>query len=179
MNKANADKSAIDNDVKTMVDAKKKSKGKIGEDQAEQSSREMRKRYEAVMDKPPTDKQKQVADDICKCLKGKPIFKTIKKAKTDKDIVSLAGENSDKEVKDLQDCYNNVMVPAVNDLGEDAGIFAMKSRTYLNKKCLDGSDKFWINIGGYLSRNAKAAEIEINMPEIEKGRDYGRLIQNQ
>ena len=159
-----------------MVEAKINSttSNKIGSDQAEQSSRNMRRRYEEVMNKPASEKQKLIADNICKCLNKNPLFDTVKNVKNSKDVLNLAGDDKDKEVKDLQDCYNKNMVPAVNDLGQDAGVFAMKSRTHLNKNCLDGTDNFWISIGGYLSRNSDEGTIEINMPEIEKG-----LLKNQ
>lgn len=159
------------NETSAMVKAKTNLPSqKIGSDQAEQSSRQMRKRYESVMNTPPSAEEKKIANDICKCLQSKPLFKTLKKAKSEKEMFKLAGEDKDVEVKDLQDCYNKNMVPAVNTLGQDAGIFAMKSRTYLNKNCLDGTDNFWIYMGSYLVRNAEKAEFEIDMPKIEAGR---------
>lgn len=168
MNKAN-NTVGVDAGIVDMVQKKKnQTKQKIGADQAEQSSRDIRRKYEEVKNSPPTPKQKKVADNICACLNKNPLFKTLKNAKTGKKITQLAGEGKDKEVKALQDCYNNNMVPAVNTLGEEAGIFAMKSRTYLNQKCLDGSDDFWINIGAHLNRKKKKAGIEIDMPKMEK-----------
>ncbi len=170
MNEAHRDKSVVSEEDLSVNAKKNTNPDKIGSDQAEQSSRNMRRKYEEVMNNPPTAKQKLIADNICKCLNNNPLFKTIKNAKTEKEILKLAGNDKDKEVKALQNCYNGQMVPAVSNLGQDAGVFAMKSRTVLNKNCLDGTDKFWINIGAYLSRNAEKSEFEINMPEIEKAR---------
>jgi|GEM_PF-3377911 len=169
MNNANKNRSKVDPSIEEMVARKKSQGGKIGADQAEQSSREVRRKYEEVKDVPPTAKQKQIGNNICACLNKNPLFSSLSKTKSAKDLIKKAGEDKDKEVKALQDCYNNNMVPAISKLGDEAGIFAMKSRTFLNKKCLDGTDNFWINVGAYLVRNKKKAEVEINMPEVENG----------
>jgi len=168
MHKANQDKSVMNEEVSDMVAKKKTQGGRIGADQAEQSSRNSRERYEKVKDVPPTTQQKKVADKICECLNKNPLFSALSKTKSGEEITKIAGENKDKEVKSLQDCYNGNMVPAVKNLGEEAGIFAMKSRIYLNKQCLDGTDKFWINIGTHLNRNAPKEDIKVDMLEMEE-----------
>ncbi len=166
MNNANKDRSAVDADraVTEVISSKSQ---RIGQDQAEQSSRDQVRRYQEVKDLPPTDEQKKVANRICKCLSNNPLFKSLKNAKSSDDIAKKIGEDKEKEVKQLQDCYNKIMVPSIYKLGNDAGIFAMKTRVHLNKECLDGTDKFWINLGGYLGRKAKPAEVEINMLQME------------
>jgi len=165
MHKAHQDKSIMNEETSDMVAKKKTQGGRIGADQAEQSSRNAKEKFEKVKDTPPTRRQKNVASNICKCLNRNPLFSTLSKTKTSKEILKIAGEDKDKEVKSLQDCYNSLMVPAVNDLGEEAGIFAMKSRKYLNKQCLDGTDKFWINIGEHLNRHAR--KIQDNTDKLE------------
>lgn len=169
MNKAhssnqNALKGAEPNE---MVKEKLKQGGRIGAGQAEQSSRNSHLRYEKVKDLPPSAEQKRIGDKICACLNSNPLFKSLSTTNSSEALIKKAGDGKDREVKALQNCYNNIMVPAVSELGEDAGIFSMKSRTYLNEKCLNGTDEFWINIGAYLSRNSKKAAIEINMLEKE------------
>ncbi len=168
MHKANQDKSIIDSKTSEMIAKKQTQGGRIGADQAEQSSRQIREKYEKVKDAPPTKKQKLVADNICSCLNKNSLFKPALKAKSAKELLKVVGEDKDKEVKSLQDCYNSNMVPAVNSLGEEAGIFAMKSRVYLNNKCLDGTDKFWINIGAHLNRHASKNDINIDMNKMEQ-----------
>lgn len=165
MNKANNNGQGVDPSILEMVKEKKSQGEKIGAGQAEQSSRLYREKHDKVKDLPATPKQKKVAKNICNCLNRNPLFKTIKKAETGKKIIKLAGEGKDKEVKALQDCYNNIMVPAVSKLGEDAGIFSMKSRTHLNAQCLDGTDAFWISLGEYLNRNSPEANIQVNKPK--------------
>jgi len=182
MNKANRDRSQVvkgevtsddhvTDEVRAMVDAKKNHQGgRIGADQAEQSARNMQRKYAKVKDLPPTAEQKKVAEKICKCLNSNPLFDTAFKAKSAKDLFNKIGDEKDDEIVSLQDCYNNKMVPAVNGLGEDAGIFAMKSRTYLNKICLGGTDKFWINLGAYLTRkSAQGKSKDIKQPEVNDG----------
>jgi len=126
---------------------------KMGEDQAEQSSREQRRRYEEVKDLPASEGQKVIANEICNCLNKNPLFKTALKSKSSKALVKSLGEDKDNEVRALQNCYNNIMVPAVKNLGKDAGIFSRKSREYLNEECLSGSNDFWIQISDYITRN--------------------------
>lgn len=133
-----------------------------GNDPVKQSSDEMRKRYEDVMNNPANKEQIRIANKICACLNDIPIFEKMKKAKTKAHVFAIAGHDNDSEVKPLQDCYNKNMIPAVKELGKDASVFSIKARNYLNDQCLDGTDSFWISIGGYLGRNKDKEAVRID-----------------
>ncbi len=135
---------------------------KDGNEHIKQTSDEMRKRYEDIMNNPANEQQIKIANKICACLNDIPIFEKMKKAKTKAHVFSIAGYDNDSEVKPLQDCYNKNMIPAVKDLGKNASVFSIKARNYLNDKCLDGTDNFWIGIGGYLGRNKDKEAIRID-----------------
>ncbi len=135
----------------------------LGEGQAEQASMNRRKRYEEQKDTPTTSEQINVANRICDCLKKEDLFDAVRKTKSKEALFKLAGENSDKTIQAMQDCYTVNMVPAVKNLGDDSYIFAIKSRNYLNEKCIKGTDDFWLNIGTYLSRKNKPVDVEIDM----------------
>ena len=130
----------------------------------EQSSSDMRKRYEDNMSSPTTDEQIEVGNKICDCLNNQKLFSKMKKVKTKQDVFTIAGYDNDEEVKPLQDCYNSNMIPVLKKLGKGANIFAMKSRNYINDKCLDGTNNFWISIGGYIGRNEDKEAVRIDAP---------------
>jgi hypothetical protein len=158
MNKANNanqfNKTDNDSEVAKMVDAVKHQKNRrLGEDQAKQSTVEQMRRYEKVKDQPATADQKAIANQVCNCLNENPLFTTAKKSKSGSALIKSLGEDKDNEVRAMQNCYNNIMVPAVRNLGDDAGVFSKKAREELNDKCLDGKNNFWIHLGEYLTRN--------------------------
>jgi len=153
MNRANQDPSQKSDAIQMVKDLKNIKTRRLGEGQAKQSTQEQIRRYEEVKDEPASADQRKVANQICGCLNSNPLFKTAKKSKSSEALIKTLGEDKDKEVKAMQDCYSNIMVPAVKDLGKDAGIFSKKSRKELNRKCLNGKNDFWIHIGAYLTRN--------------------------
>lgn len=170
-----ADKPAKNNNIKRMNEAmtaqnRNPDRKVLGADLAktttdeEQSSSDMRKRYEDNMSSPTTDEQIEVGNKICDCLNKQKLFGRMKKVKTKQDVFTIAGYDNDEEVKPLQDCYNNNMVPILKKKGKGANIFAMKSRNYVNDKCLDGTNNFWISIGGYIGRNADKEAVRIDAP---------------
>ena len=153
MNKANQIKNPL-SVAEQLVEAKTNQKLKrMGEDQAKQSSVEQKRRLDAAKNLPTTAQQKEVADDICNCLNENPLFSTVKKSTSAKSLIASLGNDKDKDVRAMQDCYNNKMVFAVRNLGDDAGVFSKKSREHLNKTCLKGKSDFFVNIGAYLTRN--------------------------
>ncbi len=159
MNKANninqtdGATSQLSETEKLVANLKKQKTRRLGEDQAEQSTQEQIRRYEQVKDLPATEQQEQAANKVCNCLNKNPLFKTAKKSKSGKALIKSLGEDKDNEIRALQDCYNNIMVPAVKGHGKDAGIFSKKAREALNNNCLNGKNDFWIHIGDYLSRH--------------------------
>jgi 5'-3' exonuclease len=168
-----ADKPAKNDNIKKMNEAmaaqnRNPSRKVIGSDLAktttdeEQSSSDMRKRYEDNMSSPITDEQIEVGNKICDCLNKQKLFSKMKKAKTKQDVFTIAGYDNDEEVKPMQDCYNKNMIPILKKLGKGASVFAMKSRNYVNDKCLDGTNSFWISIGGYIGRNADKEAVRID-----------------
>ncbi len=128
------------------------------------SSSDMRKRFEDNMSSPTTEEQIEVGNKICDCLNKQKLFGKMKKAKTKQDVFTIAGYDNDEEVKPMQDCYNKNMIPILKKKGKGANVFAMKSRNYVNDKCLDGTNNFWISIGGYIGRNADKEAVRIDAP---------------
>ncbi len=169
MNKANsanhADPTVTENDIKVKAIKKEllTKTRKIGQGQAEQTSRLRKEKFEREKNTPITSEQKNVANRICECLEKEPLFAKLKSTKTHQALFKIAGENSDKTVQAMQNCYTVNMVPAVANMGDDGFIFALKARNYLNKNCIKGSDKFWLNIGSYLARKNKPVDIEMDM----------------
>ena len=114
----------------------------------------MLKRYEAAKTEKPTEEQKAVGMKICNCMKSVKVYSKVVKAKSQEEFNKLAGEDAYDDVLTMQKCHSKFMKPAIKGMSlMDGGIFAFKSRSFLEKQCMDSNPQLWFYIGDYVVKH--------------------------